>query len=182
MRDSHTYLKPDNKTAMLTVIIQTKNSEEGLTRSLGPLVSGAVEGILRDVIVRDLGSTDKTAKVADQAGCAFLLNCSLAECIHRARGDWLLFLEPGARLSVGWIECVERHISIVQSPAKFTRSRVGQPGFLSRITRRETSLADGLLITKRQAMALMGNAPTAEALSRGLAARKMSAEILLAGR
>jgi glycosyltransferase involved in cell wall biosynthesis len=167
---------------MLTVIIETKNCEEALARTLGPLVSGAVDGLLRDVIVQDCGSSDHTAKVAEQAGCVFTSSCSLAECIHRARGEWLLFLEPGARLSEGWIESVERHMSMVQSPAKFTRSRAGQPSFLSRIVKRETALADGLLITKRQALALMRNAKSGEALARGLAVRRMNAEIVLAGR
>jgi glycosyltransferase involved in cell wall biosynthesis len=167
---------------MLTVIIQTKNNEEALARTLSPLVSGAVDGVLRDVIVHDQGSTDHTGKIAEHAGCSLFSNCSLAECIHRARGDWLLFLEPGARLSDGWIESVERHTGMVQSPAKFTRSRVGQPSFFSRVIRRETALADGLLITKRQALALSRKALTAEALSRGLAARRMNAEIVLAGR
>lgn len=167
---------------MLSVIIQTKNSEEALARTLGPLVAGAVDGILRDVIVHDQGSHDHTGKIADNAGCLLVSNCSLSECIHRARGDWLLFLEPGARLSNSWIESVERHMSMVQSPAKFTRARSGRPGFLSRLLRRETALADGLLITKRQALALSRKAVSAEALSRGLASRRMNAEIVLAGR
>ncbi|MGB8816507.1 MAG: glycosyltransferase [Rhizobiaceae bacterium] len=167
---------------MLTVIIETKNNEEALARTLGPLVSGVVEGLLREVLVHDAGSTDRTGKVAEQAGCTLVHGGSLAECIHRARGDWLLFLEPGSRLSEAWIESAERHMGMVQSPAKFTRSRAGQPGFLQRIVKRETSLADGLLITKRQAIALSRTAKSAEAIARGLAARRMNAEIVLAGR
>ena len=76
----------------------------------------------------------------------------------------------------------ERHMGLVQSPGKFTRSRAGQPGFLSRIMTRDTALADGLLITKRQAIALARNAKTPEALARGLSARRMNAEIVPAGR
>lgn len=167
---------------MLTVIIETRNNEEALARTLGPLVSGVVDGLLRDVIVHDWGSTDHTAKVAEQAGCSLMSGGSLAECIHRARGDWLLFLEPGSRLAESWVESVERHVGIVQSPGKFTRSRAGQPGFLSRITSRGTALADGLLITKRQAIALARTAKTPEALARGLSARMMNAEIVPAGR
>ncbi len=167
---------------MLTVIIETRNNEEALARTLGPLVSGAVDGLLRDVIVHDWASSDKTAKVAEQAGCSLVSGGSLAECIHRARGDWLLFLEPGARLSESWIESAERHMGLVQSPGKFTRSRAGQPSFLSRIMTRDTALADGLLITKRQAIALARNAKTPEALAKGLSSRRMNAEIVPAGR
>jgi glycosyltransferase involved in cell wall biosynthesis len=167
---------------MLTVIIETKNSEEGLARTLGPLVSGAVDGLLRDVLVHDHASSDHTAKVAEQAGCTLVQGGSLTDSINRAKGDWILFVEPGARLSEAWIESVERHIGLVQSPGKFTRSRAGQPAFLQRIAKRETALADGLLITKRQALALSRTAKSAEALARGLSARRMNAEIVLAGR
>lgn len=167
---------------MLTVIIETNNSEDALARTLGPLVSGAVDGLLRDVLVLDHGSSDHTARVADLAGCGFLYNSSLVECINRARGDWLLFLEPGCRLAESWIESVERHTGMVQSPARFTRSRAGQPGFLTRIIKRETPLADGLLITKRQAQALARTAKSGEVLARGIAARRMNAEIVPAGR
>lgn len=167
---------------MLTVIIETRNQEEELARTLGPLVSGAVEGLVRDVLVHDWASGDQTARVAEQAGCALVSGGSVAECIHRARGEWLLFLEPGARLSDGWTESAERHMGMVQSPGKFTRSRAGQPGFLQRLVKRETALADGLLISKRQALALARNARTPEELARGLAARRMGAEIIPAGR
>jgi glycosyltransferase involved in cell wall biosynthesis len=167
---------------MLTVIIETNNSEEALARTLGPLVSGAVNGLLRDVIVHDGGSSDNTRKVAEQAGCAFYTNASLLDCIRRSRGDWLLLLEPGSRLGGNWIEAVERHIGLVQSPGRFTRSRIGQPGFLTRMLKRQTPLADGLLITKRQATALASDGRNSAALARGIAARRLYAEIELAGR
>ncbi len=167
---------------MLTVIIETNNSEEALARTLGPLVSGAVNGLLRDVIVHDMGSSDHTWKVAEQAGCVFVTEGSLLECLRRARGDWLLLLEPGSRPGSNWIEAVERHISMVQSPGRFMRSRLGQPNFLSRLTKRESALADGLLITKRQAMALANDGRNSVALARGIAARRLNAEIELAGR
>jgi glycosyltransferase involved in cell wall biosynthesis len=167
---------------MVTVIVETKNSEEALARTLAPLVSGAVAGLLREVFVFDTGSSDNTWKVAEQAGCNFVANASLMECILRARGDWLLLLEPGSRLGTNWVEAVERHIKMVQSPARFMRSRLGQPSFWKRIVKRESPLADGLLITKRQATALASDGRNSVALARGIAARRLNAEIELAGR
>jgi glycosyltransferase involved in cell wall biosynthesis len=163
---------------MLTAIIETKNSEEMLARTLGPLVSGAVNGLLRDVLVYDTGSSDQTWKVAEQAGCVFISGCSLLECIGGARGDWILLLQPGARLDATWIDAVERHIGMVQSPARFTPSREGRPALISRFFKRSSPLANGLLINKRQAMALASNANSGEALARGLAVRRMSAHIM----
>ncbi len=57
---------------MLTVLIETRNDEEGLARTLASLVGAAVEGVVRDVIVCDRGSTDQTHYVAEHAGCHYV--------------------------------------------------------------------------------------------------------------
>jgi glycosyltransferase involved in cell wall biosynthesis len=168
---------------MLTVLIETRNAEQTLPRTLAPLVSGVVDGVLREVLVHDWGSTDHTVRVAEQTGCTIVEGGALADCIKRAKGDWLLFLESGSSLGVNWIESIERHTGSSQSPAKFSRSRAGQPGFLQRMVSRKTAIADGLLISKRQALALTRDTnKTVEDMARGLAARRMNAEIVPAGR
>ena len=65
---------------------------------------------MREVIVCDLGSTDQTHYVAEHAGCHFMAEGGIAAGIARAKGDWLLILEPGARLLDGWIEPVVMHM------------------------------------------------------------------------
>ena len=57
---------------MLSVIVPTRNSEEGLARTLSSLVSGAAEGVVREVVVVDDASTDGTRIVADAAGCTLV--------------------------------------------------------------------------------------------------------------
>jgi glycosyltransferase involved in cell wall biosynthesis len=91
---------------MLTVLIETQNDEDGLTRTLASLIGGAVEGVVRDVIVCDRGSTDQTHRVAEHAGCNFISGGGVAAGIRQAKGEWLLMLEPGARLVDGWMEPV----------------------------------------------------------------------------
>ena len=166
---------------MLSIIIETTNHEDALGRTLLPLVSGAVHGLVRDVIVLDHGSTDQTTHVADQAGCIISTDATLSACLSRARGEWLLLLEPGARLGANWVESIERHCASSLSPARFSRSREASLGFFSRIIKRNTALIDGLLITKKQALTIAKSATTLEALARGLASRKMNAEIVPAG-
>ena len=87
---------------MLTVLIETMNDEEGLARTLASLIGGVVEGVVRDVIVCDRGSTDQTHRVAEHAGCHYIANGGVAAGISQAKGEWLLLVEPGARLVDGW--------------------------------------------------------------------------------
>lgn len=161
---------------MLTVLIETHNDEEGLARTLATLIGGAVEGVVREVIVCDTGSTDQTHRVAEHAGCQYATD-GVAAAIRHAKGDWLLLLEPGARLVDGWIDEVVAHTARQTMAARFSRTRAGRAPFLARIFSGNRALADGLLISKRQATSLSKRAGSAEALARGLATKRLDAEI-----
>ena len=161
---------------MLTVLIETMNDEAALAQTLGSLVPGAVQGIVREVIVCDRGSTDGSREVAEHAGCVWLAE-GVAEAIRRAKAEWLLMLEPGARLAEGWIEDVALHTARSTMPARFSRARATRAGFMARVLSRRRALADGLLIGKRQAAALSKHAASPEAIARGLAAKRLKAGI-----
>jgi glycosyltransferase involved in cell wall biosynthesis len=163
---------------MLSVLIETHDDEEGLARTLASLIGGAVEGMVRDVIVCDHGSTDQTHKVAEHAGCIWLVETDLAAAIHRAKGDWLLFIQPGARLLDGWIEDAAAHMAKATLPARFSPARASRAPFFSRVFTRPGALAQGLLIQKARALALSKSAADAEAIARGLAVTTLEAEIV----
>jgi glycosyltransferase involved in cell wall biosynthesis len=163
---------------MLTVLIETLNDEERLARTLASLVGGAVDGAVREVIVCDRGSSDQTGLVADHAGCLWLEHADIAAGIRRARGDWLLIVEPGSRLAQAWSETVLRHAAEGTGPARFTRSRAGGSRFLSRLFSPRRPFADGLVITKRQAAALAEKG----ALPPRFGVRRLAAEIIAAPR
>jgi hypothetical protein len=165
---------------MLSVLIETRNDEEQLARTLASLIGAAVEGVVREVIVCDRGSTDQTHRVAEHAGCHYVAEGGIAAGVRLAKGEWLLLLEPGARLSEGWTEPVLYHMGKLMMPARFSRSRQDRTPFLSRIFSRPTALAEGLVIMKGQAVPLSQKASSAEALARGLASRRLSAEIRVA--
>ncbi|KAA3450796.1 glycosyl transferase family 2 [Mesorhizobium sp. SARCC-RB16n] len=164
---------------MLSVLIETHNDEEGLARTLATLIGGAVEGVVREVVVCDTGSTDQTHRIAEHAGCQYVTS-GVAAGIRQAKGDWLLFLEPGARLVEGWIDPVVAHTARQAMAARFSRARGSRPPFLARVFSANRALADGLVISKRQAASLSRNAGSAEALARGLATKKLDAEIWVA--
>jgi hypothetical protein len=95
--------------AVLSIVIATHDSERALVPTLAALVPGAMAGIVREVIVADAGSKDKTEEVADIAGCRFLesgepLGIRLSAAAGQARGDWLMFLIPGVVPGITWIE------------------------------------------------------------------------------
>lgn len=93
---------------MISVVIAASNEERALARSLAALVPAAVEGLVQEVIVVDLGSADGTATVADAAGCRLMTGDaerageSLRRAAASAKGRWLLFLRPGTVLESAW--------------------------------------------------------------------------------
>jgi Glycosyl transferase family 2 len=100
---------------MISVVIPTHESERPLAHTLAALVPGALDGVLREVIVADAGSKDGTAKVADVAGCRFLTlpggrGERLAAAAAAARSEWLWFVEPGSIPGSAWIEELGRFI------------------------------------------------------------------------
>lgn len=166
--------------SMLSVLIETKNDEEGLARTLASLVGGAVEGVVREVIVCDRGSTDQTHYVAEHAGCAYVATGGIQAGIAQAKSDWLLLLEPGARLGDGWTEDVSRHTGRMTMAARFSRARANDRPLWARVFGRPRALEQGLVITKRQAAVLSRNGVDAEGMARGLAMKTLDAEISVA--
>jgi rSAM/selenodomain-associated transferase 2 len=97
---------------VISVVVPTLNAEATLAETLAALVPAAVAGLVREVIVADGGSSDRTAAIADGAG-ADLLQCEtgrgpqLAAGARRARSTWLMFLHADTVLEPGW----EREVS-----------------------------------------------------------------------
>jgi rSAM/selenodomain-associated transferase 2 len=128
---------------MLSVIIPTFNAERQLPATLTALVQAAVNGIVRDVIVVDGGSTDRTKAVADQAGTEFLAadkcrGTQLSAGAGLAKFPWLLFLHADTVLEEGWervaVDFMNRvdHGDSPQSAAAF-RFKLDDKGFAPRM-------------------------------------------------
>lgn len=163
---------------MLTVIMECRDNEAELAQTLSALVSGAVEGIVRDVIVLDHGSRDGSSRVADAAGCRFLTDWDIKDIVRSARGDWLLLLEPGARPMTGWVDAIVDHVSVNTNPARFLGSRSHRLPFIKRLARRTPPLEQGYLVSKQQALTTVRTGMALADLASGAGVRSLVAQLV----
>ena len=92
---------------MISVIIPTFNAERLLPRCFDSLITAAVRGVVREVIVSDAGSGDATLEIGDAAGAHIVharkgRGAQFADGAAAAKSDWLLFLHPETALEPGW--------------------------------------------------------------------------------
>ncbi len=127
---------------MISAVLATLNDQRRLGETLAVLVPAFVDGLVRQVIIADAGSTDATLEIADDAG-ATIVKGGLRAGMGAAKEPWLLLLDPGARLAPGWDAVLRAHMS---GPARPGVIRLGpHRGLLSRIA---PSRAAGLLIPR----------------------------------
>ena len=102
--------------AEISVIVPTLNAESELPACLSALVEGLSAGLIRELIITDGGSTDRTAELADAAGAVFL-SCpasrggQLRRAGSVARGNWMLILHADTVLTPGWSVAVADHMA-----------------------------------------------------------------------
>ena len=92
---------------MISVVIATQDQERLIGPLLTALVPAAVDGVVRQVIVVDGGSRDATLEIAKDSGADVLElggppEARLAAGCAKAKGDWLLILDPAVLPPAGW--------------------------------------------------------------------------------
>lgn len=117
---------------MISVIVPTRDSAASLPICLSALVPAAVNGLVREVILADGGSTDATDLIAADAG-ARLVRGGIAEAAAEAKGDWLLILPPVCRLEPGWEAAAADHVDRRRGEAACFRLAVEAAGPAARV-------------------------------------------------
>ncbi|QND39780.1 glycosyl transferase [Rhizobium leguminosarum bv. viciae] len=163
---------------MLTVVLECQDQESELAQTLSVLVAGAVEGLVSDVVVLDHGSRDGTSRVADAAGCRFHSQWDIKDIVRAARGEWLLFVEPGARPQAGWIDEVAEYVALNKLPARFTASRGYRRPFFQRVGRAVPPLELGFLLPKKQALAIAKSGMQLTEFVKGQKPRRLASELI----
>ena len=130
---------------MISVVIPTLNPGPRFGEALAALVPGAAEGVVKEVVVADAGSTDRTLELAEEAGCRVVTaeksrGGQMIAAAAAAKGDWLLFLHADTVLSPGWERAVERHIASRPTKAGYFRLRFDDPSATARIWERFVGL------------------------------------------
>ena len=93
--------------APISIIIPTLNSETDLRETLGALFEGIENNLIRELIISDGGSIDKTKLIASEVGAIFVkASCGrglqINTGIDKSKGDWILILHADTILSSGW--------------------------------------------------------------------------------
>ena len=128
---------------MISVIIPTLNAEGSLVETLSALIPATVEGLVREVIIVDGGSKDRTLKIADQAGSVVVSSppgrgMQLRAGADAARFTWLLFLHADTVLQPGWERETWGHIERIEGAkradtAAAFRFALDDNGFMPRL-------------------------------------------------
>ena len=92
---------------MISVVIPTFDAESHLTPTLAALVPAAMDGLVRELVIADGGSGDRTLELADDAGAVVVKaergrGPQLIAGAERAKSPWLLFLHADTVLEPGW--------------------------------------------------------------------------------
>lgn len=146
---------PWHTTNMISVVIPTFNAEGVLGPTLAALVPAAVDGFVREVVVCDGGSKDRTLEIADHAGVEVVQaetgrGPQLRAGAARARMPWLLFLHADVVLDAGWEREAAGFIESVESGrrkpgAAAFRFAIDDEGFAARSLERLASLRSRML-------------------------------------
>jgi rSAM/selenodomain-associated transferase 2 len=101
--------------APISILIPTLNSETDLRGCLASLTQGLGDGLIRELVIADGGSSDQTDQLADAIGANFVVapasrGGQLRRGANEVRGDWLMVVHADSVLQPGWTGPVREHM------------------------------------------------------------------------
>jgi len=112
--------------APLSIIIPTLNAAPALPATAAALMEGVEAGLVRHLVLSDGGSTDWTARIAQELGALWEpgpkgRGGQLARGAARTGAPWLLFLHADTHLGPGWARAVLTHMNTDPDKAAYFR-------------------------------------------------------------
>lgn len=159
--------------APLSVVIPTLNAAADLGPTAEALLSGATDGLIRELVISDGGSSDDTRRVARELGALWVEGPAgragqIARGVTAASGDWLLILHADTWLSDGWTDAARRHMNGHRGAAGYFRLRFRAEGVAPRLAAGGANLrarmfglpsGDQALLIPRVLLAEVGGVP-----------------------
>lgn len=110
--------------AQISVIIPTLDAEPALKSCFSALLEGVDQGLIRELIVSDGGSSDASGAVAQAWGAEVIhgppsRGGQLRRGVAEAKGEWFLILHADTVLQKGWTEAVQAHLSMPERAGWF---------------------------------------------------------------
>ena len=94
---------------MLTVIIDARTDAERLPVLLAQLTAGAVDGLVRQVLIVAAAGQPGIDDLCEETGAE--THTTIEAAAGAARADWLVVLPADFRLRDGWIKSLEGHLA-----------------------------------------------------------------------
>ena len=94
---------------MLTVIIDARTRAARLPLLLSRLTAGAVDGLVRQVLILAAPDQPGIAELCEDMGAG--AHPTFAEAARVARAEWLMVLSADFRLRDGWIGALSDHLA-----------------------------------------------------------------------
>lgn len=134
----------------VSLVVPTLDAERTLAPTLAALVPAAVSGLVKELIIADGGSRDRTLTIAEAAGARIVAaprgrGAQLKAGAQAARGDWLMFLHADTVLDAGWEHEARRFIAEHPERAGYFRFRLDDRRWRARALERAVALRCALL-------------------------------------
>jgi len=122
----------------ISIIIPTLNADTRLGACLDALVTPMLDGLVKEVVVVDGGSSDETLVIADGFGATIIKTSpgrggQLRAGAAAARSAWLLFLHGDTVLEESWAEEAQQFINTQSNAAGVFTLCFDAPGVMPRL-------------------------------------------------
>ena len=101
---------------MLTVIIDARGSDAGLPGLLAQLTAGAVDGVVRQVLIVAPAAQPGIDALCEETGAE--PHPSIPAAARAARAELLMILPAALRLRDGWVGALNAHLAAGAKPAR----------------------------------------------------------------